>query len=65
MTGEDAASVAYLEGTRASEDEDGRARGGANVVVFARGTTCSYSTVTVFARFRGWSMFSPRRRAIW
>ena len=23
-----------------------------------------YSTVTVFARFRGWSTFSPRRRAI-
>jgi hypothetical protein len=24
----------------------------------------SYSTVTVFARFRGWSMLRPRRRAI-
>ena len=24
----------------------------------------SYSTVTVFARLRGWSTFSPRRRAI-
>ena len=24
----------------------------------------AYSTVTVFARFRGWSTFSPRRRAI-
>ena len=24
----------------------------------------SYSTVTVFARFRGWSTFKPRRRAI-
>ncbi len=23
-----------------------------------------YSTVTVFARLRGWSTFSPRRRAI-
>jgi hypothetical protein len=23
-----------------------------------------YSTVTVFARFRGWSTFRPRRRAI-
>src|SRR5205085_11201970 len=24
-----------------------------------------HSTVTVFARLRGWSMFSPRRRAMW
>ena len=24
----------------------------------------SYSTVTVFARFRGWSTFMPRSRAI-
>ena len=24
----------------------------------------AYSTVTVFARLRGWSTFSPRRRAI-
>jgi hypothetical protein len=24
-----------------------------------------YSTVTVFARFRGWSTFRPRARAMW
>ena len=24
-----------------------------------------YSTVTVFARFRGWSTLRPRRRAVW
>jgi hypothetical protein len=28
-------------------------------------TDARYSTVTVFARFRGWSTFSPRARAMW
>ena len=41
-----------------------RSRSDARWSAIARDAPARYSTVTVFARLRGWSTFSPRRRAI-
>ena len=42
-----------------------RAEGGAVVVLQFFRPRRSYSTVTVLARLRGWSMCSPRNLAMW
>ena len=62
---------ARLAGARAGKDEQ-RAFGVSNGVRAARDSekerrirTCSYSTVTLFARFLGWSTSQPRRTAMW
>ena len=42
MPVKDAMSVAYLEGTRASEDKAGAARGASNAVVLAKRATYTF-----------------------
>ena len=48
-------------GTRLVADVEGRISG---FSAFGPAEAAAYSTVTVLARLRGWSTFSPRARAM-